>query len=143
MSIQHVLTSLRFTTTQWVEVVRCAFHDQHSIQGSVLNLDLLEARVLYSASPLPVEIVVANEAATTAALDGDATLVEQSDLSDTTSQAKRNELVCVDTATKDYQLLVDAIVGQDSPERELDIVFLQTDRDSIRRLTRFSEASMN
>ena len=61
MSIQQVLTALRFTTTQWVEVARCALRDNHTLDGSSLNLDQLEARVLYSATPLPVAEIADTE----------------------------------------------------------------------------------
>ena len=64
MAIKHLLTSFKFTTLQWGDVMRCAVSSAQDFRGAHVDVEQLEARVLYSASPLPVESAAVEEADT-------------------------------------------------------------------------------
>ncbi|MCP4410660.1 MAG: DUF4347 domain-containing protein, partial [Gammaproteobacteria bacterium] len=51
------------------------------------------------------------------------------------TEAQRHELVLVDTATPDYQQLIDDILAQSEEERTIDVVLLDASQDGISQLT--------
>jgi len=81
VAIKQLLTSVKFATLQWSDLLRCAARSGHDVQGANLEVDQLEARVLYSASPLPVETVESADAeqADNTASDGQSAATSQDD----------------------------------------------------------------
>ena len=162
MSIEQVLTALKFTTTQWVEVARCALRDNHSVGGSSLDLDQLEARVLYSATPLPVAEIADSEQAAPAPepSDNDAgagqlagatavsdeirtsedslALLDQipSELAAAEAeQQSRYELVFVDQSTTGYEQFIDNLTSNLGEGRRLEVIVLDSSSNGLQQIT--------
>ena len=139
------------------------FNQRIASRKSAIDAAMLEDRVLYSAAPLAVAAVNADQGSvpgeapaqtapsydslTTAsddpAVDQAATEFRFCDVpteteqrqADFAEQAVRLELVFVDTGTADYQQLVDDILRSADPTRELEVYLLDAQRDGVEQIS--------
>ncbi|MCC7336647.1 MAG: SBBP repeat-containing protein [Pirellulaceae bacterium] len=109
VAIKRLLTNVKFTTLQWGDVLRCAVRSGHDFHGANVDVDQLEARVLYSASPLPVEVV---EVAQVDAADTD-------DSSTATDQDSSQSTGSDSTTTDDIRTSGDTLALLDDLSNEL------------------------
>ncbi len=94
MAMKQLLTSVKFATLQWSDVLRCAVRNSHDMHDANVEVDQLESRVLYSASPLPVEAAESadSEQADTAAGASQSTATSQDDSPSTGPDSAANDI---------------------------------------------------
>ncbi len=149
MSFQKFLASLQFTAAEWASLVRCAFREQPDFPcEQATQYVQLESRTLYSAAPIAIDVVdaadagedLAEQAVAVGLLEAEDNSAQESQPVDSATmeeQQERNELVLVDTATNDYQQLVDDILAQQSAGRHIEVQLLDSAQDGIEQISNF------
>ncbi|HYC44258.1 MAG TPA: cadherin-like domain-containing protein [Burkholderiales bacterium] len=95
-----------------------------------MQVEEIEPRILYSADLAPGLVTDAGPAPVQMRVVAPVT-TQSTD----TQETRRHELVVVDTATQDYQFLVDDIVANAGPERRFDVLLIDAGRDGIAEVT--------
>ena len=97
-------------------------------------IEQIEPRILYSAdlNPAIASVPAAMPQAELRVVDASG---EFTNFSDTSVEVSRQEVVFVDTATPDYQQLVDGIGNNDDSDTSFDVVLLDGDADGITQIS--------
>ena len=123
------------------------FQEQPSFEvGETAEYVQLESRTLYSAAPIAIDVVdaadagedLAEQAVAVGLLEAEDNSAQESQPVDSATmeeQQERNELVLVDTATNDYQQLVDDILAQQSAGRHIEVQLLDSAQDGIEQIS--------
>lgn len=123
----------------------------HASSARALDLSELEERVLLSASPMVIAAemvesppasmmaeeasVLTSEAAPSSESESTKPQQPDSGLSVSPSQSVSRELVFLDTSVQDYQQLLDDLLANDDPSREIEVVLLSSSRDGIDQIS--------
>ena len=100
------------------------------------RIEEIEPRILYSADINPglLDAAPLPSVAQQRTLDAGGEFVNQSAVQ-AAAQQTRYEIVFVDTATPDYQRLVDDIKSQSGSDRRIDVFLLDAQRDGIEQIS--------
>ena len=107
---------------------------QHKQPTRRARLEELEPRILYSADFIPALLDDTVAAPEQRVIDTGGEFAQQA-ATEQKAEACRHELVLVESDTPDYQKLVDDIVKQDDPSRDIKVVVLDRNRDGVAQIT--------